>query len=189
MDTDQREKMHMRKLKIVFLFCILAFASAVSVSAQTVYMVCTWDTSSVFKGKDGREKFERRFYISNTVSMSKEEYLKADSKGDRLEGVCAEYLAATVEKAAIERGENLESGTLKVIRNIELSGENAGSKNPYKFGTKEDVEKQRDESIRELADVGRFIVSFNWDFTGKNEAADYAAEKKRVLPTPAAKKQ
>lgn len=166
----------------LILFLILAFAA--SVSAQTVYMVCTWDTSSIFKGKDGREKFERRFYVSNTVSISKEEFLKADSVGDRLEGVCAEYLTDTVEKAANERGERLENGTIKVLRNIELSGEDIGSKNMYNFATKEDVEKKRDDDIKEMQDANRFILNFNWDFTEKNEAADYAAEKKRVIPTP-----
>lgn len=168
---------------VLFVFLFLTGASVVS--AQAVYMVCTWDTSSIFKGKDGREKFERRVYVSNTVSISKEDFLKVDSEGDRLEGVCAEYLASTVEKAAIERGEQLEGGTLKVIRTIELSGENAGSKNPYRFGTKEDAEKKRDEDVKDLVDAGRFLMNFNWDITGKAEAADYATEKKRVLPTPA----
>lgn len=165
------------------LLLILIIAGVTSVNSQTVYMVCTWDTSSVFKGKDGRDRFERRFYVSNTVSMSKEDFLKADS-----EGVCADYLTNTVEKAAIERGENLEGGNLKVIRNIELSGEDIGSKNMYKFATKEEIEKKRDADIKEMQDANRFIMNFNWDITGKNEAADYAAEKKRVLPTPPAKK-
>jgi hypothetical protein len=171
------------------LFLFLFVIGATAVSAQTVYMVCTWDTSSIFKGKDGREKFERRFYVSNTVSMSKEDYLKADSEGDRLEGVCAGYLTNTVEKAAIERSERIENGTITVLRNIELSGEDAGSKNPYKFGTKEAVEKKRDENVKDSADFGRLIMNFNWDTTGKSETADYAAEKKRVLPTPAPAKK
>jgi hypothetical protein len=175
----------MKKQYSIVLFLIFIIAGAVSISAQTVYMVCTWDTSSIFKGKDGRDKFERRFYVSNTVSMSKEDFLKADSEGDRLEGVCAEYLTDTVEKAAIDRGERLENGTITVIRNIELSGENLGSPNPYKFGTKEDVEKKRDADVKEMLDAGRFVLNFNWDVGRKNEAADYAAEKKRVLPTPA----
>lgn len=178
------------KIKIsIFLFLILFAAEAAIVSAQTVYMVCAWDTSSIFKDKAGREKFERRFYVSNTVSISKEDFLKADSEGDRLEGVCAEYLTNTVEKAAIDRGEHLENGSISVIRTIELSGENLGSKNPYRFGTKEDVEKKRDESVKDLLDAGRFIMNFNWDVSGKAEAADYAAEKKRVLPTPAPAKK
>ena len=75
----------------MFMF-LLAAGVCVHVSAQTVYMVCTWDTSSIFKGRDGRDKFERRFYVSNTVSISKEDFLKADSEGGRLEGVCAGYL-------------------------------------------------------------------------------------------------
>ena len=94
-----------------------------------------------------------------------------------------------MEKAAIERGENLEGGTLKVIRNIELSGEDIGSKNMYRFGTREDVEKKRDADIKEMQDANRLIMNFNWDITGRNEAADHAAEKKRVLPTPAQAKK
>jgi hypothetical protein len=174
------------KTSILFvLLLIFIAAGAMTAKAQTVYMVCTWDTSSIFKGKDGRDKFERRFYVSNIVSISKEDFLKADSEGDRLEGVCAGYLTNTVEKAAIERGENLEGGNLKVIRSIELSGEDVGSRNMYKFATKEDVEKKRDADIKEMQDANRFIMNFNWDITGKNEAADHAAEKKRILPTPA----
>lgn len=121
--------------------------------------------------------------------MSKEDFLKADREGDRLEGVCAKYLTGTVEKAAIERGERVENGTITVIRNIELSGENLGSPNPYKFAPKEEVEKKRDEDIKDSAAADRFIMNFNWDVTGKNEAADYLAEKKRVLPTPAPPKK
>lgn len=156
-------------------------------SAQTVYLVCTWDTSSIFKGKDGREKFERRFYVSNTVSLSKEEVLKAESE-DLLTGFCGEYIVKTVEKAAIERGETLEGGTLKVRSSMSLSGEDIGSKNMYSFLTKEEIEKKRDADIKEMLDANRFIMNFNWDFSGKAEAADFAAEKKRVIPTPAPKK-
>jgi len=179
------------KTRILFLLLFICATTALTVSAQekTVYMVCTWDTSSIFKGKDGREKFERRFYVSNTVSMSPKDYLAKDSEGERLEGLCAAYLTNTVEKAAIDRGEQLENGTITVIRNIELSGEDAGSRNPYKFGTKEEVEKKRDEQIKDMADAGRFILNFNWDVTGKAEAADLATEKKRILPTPAQTKK
>jgi hypothetical protein len=76
-----------------------------------------------------------------------------------------------------------------VIRNIELSGEDVGSKNMYKFATKEDVEKKRDADIKEMREANRFIMNFNWDTTGKNEAADHAAEQKRSLPTPAPAKK
>lgn len=179
----------MKTLSLIILGLTFTTVGTIPVSAQTVYMVCTWDTSSIFKGKDGREKFERRFYVSNTVSMSPKDYLAKDSEGDRLEGVCAEYLTITVEKATIERGERLENGSITVIRNIELSGENLGSKNPYKFGTKEEVEKTRDEDIKDSADAGRLIMNFNWDVTGKAEAVDLAAEMKRVLPTPAQAKK
>jgi hypothetical protein len=174
----------MKTLNLILLVLIFTVAGA---SAQTVFLVCTWDTSSIFKGKDGREKFERRFYVSNTVSLSKEEVLKAESE-DLLTGFCSEYLVKTVEKAALERGETLEGGTLKVRSSMSLSGEDIGSKNMYSFLTKEEMEKKRDADIKEMLDANRFILNFNWDFTGKAEAADYAAEKKRVIPTPAPKK-
>jgi hypothetical protein len=151
-------------------------------------MVCTWDTSSIFKDKAGREKFERRFYVSNTVSMSKEDVLKAESE-DLLTGFCGEYLVKTVEKAALERDETLEGGSLKVRSSMSLSGEDIGSRNMYSFLTKEEIEKKRDADIKEMLDANRFIMDFNWDMTGKAEAADYAAEKKRVLPTPAPAKK
>lgn len=171
----------------IFLFLILV-GGTIGASAQTVYLICTWDTSSIFKGKDGREKFERRFYVSNTVSMSKEEVLKAESE-DLLTGYCAEYLTKTVEKAALERGESLEGGTLKVRSSMSLSGEDIGSKNMYSFLTKEEIEKKRDADIKEMLDANRFLMDFNWDMTGKAEAADYTAEKKRVLPTTAPAKK
>jgi hypothetical protein len=170
---------------------LLFIGGAINVSAQdkTVWLACTWDTSSIFKGKDGKEKFERRFYVSNLVSMTREEYLKIDSTGDRIEGLCGSYIDNTVMKAAAERGEKLEGGTLTVIRNIELSGEDAGgSKDVYTTHPKEDVQKKLAESVKEARNFDRFIMFFNWDPTGKNEAADYASEKKnRALPTPSQK--
>jgi hypothetical protein len=177
----------MKTLSLILAILIFAVAGAVDATAQTVYLVCTWDTSSIFKGKDGREKFERRFYVSNTVSMAKEDVLKAESD-DPLTGFCGEYLVKTVEKAALERGETLEGGTLKVRSSMSLSGENIGSKNMYTFLTKEEIEKKRDADIKEMLDANRFIMNFNWDMTGKAEAADYASEKKRVIPTPAPQK-
>ena len=181
------------KIKIlsgIFALALVIACQAVSVRAQdkTVWLACTWDTSSIFKGKDGREKFERRFYVSNLVSMTREEYLKIDSTGDRVEGLCGSYIDNTVMKAAHERSERIENGTLTILRNIELSGENIGSgKDMYSTAPKSEVEKKLAESIKEMKDAGRFIMNFNWDVTGKSEAADYANEKKRVLPTPAQK--
>ncbi len=151
---------------------------------QTVFLVCTWDTSSIFKDKAGKEKFERRFYVSNTVSMTADEFLRIDRDGDRIEGLCSDYIDKTVLSAAADRGERLDTGgQLKVIRNIELSGEDIGSKNMYKFATKEQVEKRRDDAIKEMKDAGRFIMNFNWDATGKNVEADLEKEKKRTVPT------
>src|ERR1700733_7532127 len=109
-----------RKILIAVLVLFISTGlTAVNVAAQdkTVWLACTWDTSSIFKGKDGREKFERRFYVSNLVSMTREQYLKIDSTGERLEGLCGGYLDATVMKAAQERNEKIENGTLTIIRN------------------------------------------------------------------------
>lgn len=179
-----------RLLVLLTLFLVgLCGLTRVQAQDQTVFVVCTWDTSSIFKGKDGREKFERRFYVSNTVSMSKEDFLQIDREGDRIEGLCGDYLEKTVIMAAADRGERVDtSGQLRVLRNIELSGENIGSgKNMYSFATKETIEKKRDAAIKEMLDANRFIMRFNWDVTGKTEAADLANERKRVVPTPAAK--
>jgi hypothetical protein len=70
-----------------------------------------------------------------------------------------------------------------VIRNIELSGENIGSPNPYNFAPKESVEKLRDDAIKEMKDANRVIYTFNWDPTGKSEKADAENEMKRTSPT------
>lgn len=172
------------RASLVFFIFLMASAGVKTATAQTVWMVCTFDTSAVWKAKDGREKFERRLYVSNLVSISKEAYLAADSTGDRLEGLCGSYLDNTLNKAATARGERLDtSGTLKIFRNIELSGEDIGSPNPYNFAPKDQVEKKRDEQIKELADAGRVIYTFNWDPTGANEAADLDNELKRTQPT------
>ena len=167
----------------IFLAIVFAVGS-VRINAQTVLVACTWDTSSIFKDKAGKEKFERRFYVSPIVSMSANDFLKIDSDGSRIEGLCGDYLDKTVIKAATERGERLDpGGSLRVRRNIELSGEDIGSKNMYKFATKEDIQKLIDADIKEMVDADRFIMKFNWDVTGKAEADDYGSEKKRTIPT------
>jgi hypothetical protein len=96
----------------VLLFCcagILVSMTMVDAKAQTVWLACHFDTSSVWKDKDGREKFERRFYVSGLVSISKDDYLRIDSSGDRIEGLCGDYLDKTVVKATAARGERLDS--------------------------------------------------------------------------------
>src|ERR1700755_1465454 len=101
--------MKIKTLLSIFALALVSACQAVSVAAQdkTVWLACTWDTSSIFKGKDGRDKFERRFYVSNLVSMTREEYLKIDSTGDRVEGLCGGYIDNTVMKAAHERSEQV----------------------------------------------------------------------------------
>ncbi|MBV9240384.1 MAG: hypothetical protein JO314_00100 [Acidobacteria bacterium] len=164
---------------------LAALIFAVSAGAQTVYVACTWDTSSIYHDKAGREKFERRFYVSPIVSMTTDQFLKADSHGDRVAGLCGEYLEKTVAKAAEERQEQLDSGgQLRVRQSIELSGEDLGSAHMYSYATKESIQKQIDDDTKEMIDAGRLIMKFNWDLTGKTEADDLAFERKRTLPTP-----
>lgn len=154
------------------------------VPAQTVFLICTWDTSSIYEDRTGKEKFERRFYVSPTVSMTKDEFLHIDSEGERIEGLCSQYLENTVILAASDRGERVDtSGHLTVIRNIELSGENLGSKNMYSLATREAVEKKRDDAVKEMTGANRIVMTFNWDLSGKAEADDLAREKKRTLPS------
>ncbi len=166
---------------------ILAFVvggGAVAARAQTVFLVCTWDTSSIFKGKDGREMFERRFYVSPVVEMNKDEFFGIDRDGDRIEGLCSTYLEKTVISAAADRGERLDTGgTLKVLRNVELSGENLDSTNTYQFSTKEQIEKRKEDAIKEMRSADRVVLSFNWDVTGEKESGDLENEKKRTVPT------
>lgn len=163
---------------------ILTFASICATSAaaqQAVLLSCTYDTSSVYKAKDGSEKFERRFYYTDIVTYSRAEYLRIDSTGDRIEGACGAYFEKTVLKAAADRGEKIsDSGTLRVIRNIDMTGNNIGQGDFYKFAPREEVIKKRDEAIKEMKDANRAIIQFNWDPTGAAEAADYAKEAKRI---------
>jgi len=179
-----KKKHRYTQLALMF-FCtvfLIMSAGAKKTAAQTVWLVCAFDTSSIYKQADGKEKFERRFYVTGLVSMTKEQFLAVDSEGGRIEGLCADYLDRTVYKAAVERDERIDtSGTLKVIRNIELSGEDIGSKNPYSFATKEQIEKKRAESIKDAQDANRVIFDFNWDPTYKNESADLEKETKRML--------
>jgi hypothetical protein len=73
-------------------------------------------------------------------------------------------------------------GSLTIIRNIELSGEDLGSPNPYKYATKESIDQKRDESMKDGRDAGRVIYFFNWDPTGGKLAEDKANEGKRTGP-------
>lgn len=182
-----KKKMKNAILAGVFLTAILALGSA-RINAQTVFVACTWDTSSIYKDKAGREKFERRFYVSPIVTMTTEDFVKVDRTGNRIEGLCGDYLEKTVAKAAADRNERLDpGGSLRVRRSIEDSGEDVGSSHRYNYATREAIQKLIDDDIKEMIDAGRFIMHFNWDVTGKAEAADLKTEQKRTLPTPPAK--
>ncbi len=178
-------KLLSKKLGIAgFVLAAVFVFGSVRINAQTVFVACTWDTSSIFKDKAGKQKFERRLYVSPVMSMTKEAFLSVDREGDRIEGLCGDYLGKTVMKAATDRVERLDpGGTLRVRRSIELSGEDVGSSHMYKFATKEDIQKLIDADIKEMIDAGRFIMYFNWDTTGKDEAKDLTTEQKRTLPT------
>lgn len=149
-----------------------------SVTAQTVWVACSFDTSAFVPQKGRPDKFERRFYVSELVSMSKSDFLAKDENGDRIEGNCGDYFEKTVFKAAEGRGERIDtSGSLKVYRNIGLSGENAGgSRDVYSYAPKETIEKLRADAIKEAQGAERVIYNFNWDTTGKNEVADLQRE-------------
>ena len=160
---------------ICALFFVLS-AGAARAAAQTVYMVCTWDTSSVYKQKDGKEKFERRFYVTDLIETTRDVYVEVKKVVPRVEDACADYLERTVAKAAEERGEKLESGTLKVLTNVDTTADGMS----YKFGPKADVEKQRADMTKEAQSFGRQILPFNWDLTYNSEGSDLAKERQRV---------
>jgi hypothetical protein len=151
--------------------------AATQIHAQTVWVVCTWDTSSIFHQRDGKEKFERRFYVTDLIQTTTNGYVALTNRVPGLESPCGAYLEKTVMKAAQERGEGIEPGTLKVIKNIEDSGEDIGSRNRWSYAPKEAVEQKRAEMIKEMQGAGRVIVPFNWDLTGQNEAADLDKER------------
>jgi len=160
-------------------FCAAFFVvclNAMKVRSQTVYMVCTWDTSSVYKQKDGKQKFERRFYVTDLIQTTKDVYLAVRKIVPRIEDACGDYIQRTVYKAATTRGEQLESGTLKVLRSIDTEDDGV----TFKFASKAEIEKQRADIIKESQGAGRTILSFNWDLTYDNEAADLAREQKRI---------
>ncbi len=168
----------------IFLAAVFAVGSA-RINAQTVYVACTWDTSSIYKDKAGKEKFERRFYVSPIISMSSKDYLEIDRTGNRIGGNCSDYIEKTVFKAATDRGERLDpGGQMRVRGGMELSGEDVGSAHMYNYATKESIQKLIDADVREMIDAGRFIMYFNWDSTGRSEADDLKTEQKRTLPTP-----
>src|ERR1043166_140810 len=158
---------------------VVLLTCATATTAQTVWIACTWDTSSVYKQKDGKEKFERRFYVTEMISTTTNVYVQLTNGVPGLESPCGAYLEKTVLKAAEERGEGLESGTLKVLKNIEDSGEDVGSRNRWSYAPKEKIEQKRAEMIKEMQDAGRVILPFNWDLSGRNEAADLAKERQR----------
>jgi hypothetical protein len=163
--------------KILVFGFLLVSAGAFNVSAQTVWAVCRFDTSSIIPQKGEQDKFERRFYVSQLVSLSKSEFLKMDGVPERIEGNCGAYFEKTVYKAATDRGERIDtSGSLKVIRNIEHTDDGVG----YKFSTKEEVQKLIDAEMKEAVDFGRVVYYFNWDVSGKSEADDLKKENNRT---------
>jgi len=175
---------------VLFLTCL----GASQTKAQAVWVVCTWDTSSVYKQRDGKERFERRFYVTDLIQTTTDVYVALTNHVPGLEQPCGAYLEKTVLKAAEERGEGIESGTLKVLKNIEDSGEDVGSRKRWSYTPKETIEQKRAEMIKELKDAGRVVMAINWDLSGRNEAADLAKERQRgpanladkpvVQPTP-----
>jgi hypothetical protein len=162
------------------LLIVTMSAHVCQAQAQTVWTACTWDTSSIYKQKDGKEKFERRFYVTDLIATTTQAYVALTSGVPGLESGCGKYLEQTVLKAAEERGERIEPGTLKVLKNIEDSGEDVGSRNRWTYAPKETIEKKRAEMIKDLQEGGRVIMSFNWDLSDRNEAADLAKERQRV---------
>jgi hypothetical protein len=165
---------------ITFAAVLLTCVAATVSRAQSVWVVCTWDTSSVYKQRDGKEKFERRFYVTDLIETNTNTYVALTNHMPGLEQPCGAYLEKTVLKAAEERDEGLESGTLKVIKNIEDSGEDVGSRNRWSYAPKEKIEQKRAEMIKEMQDAGRVISPFNWDLSGRNEATDLAKERQRI---------
>src|SRR5260221_5577925 len=90
-----------RKTLSMFFFAgVVIFTGMANVRAQTVWLVCTWDTSSIWKDQSGRQRFERRSYVSPLGSMSKESFLRVDRTRTRIEGLCSDYLDKTVVKSA-----------------------------------------------------------------------------------------
>lgn len=168
-----------KRAALVALGAVVFLTCATTTMAQTVWVACTWDTSSVYKQKDGKEKFERRFYVSEMISTTTNVYVQLTNGVPGLESPCGAYLEKTVLKAAEERGERLESGTLKVLKNIKDSGEDVGSSNRWSYAPKEKIEQKRAEMIKEMQDAGRVILPFNWDLSGRSEAADLAKERQR----------
>jgi len=168
-----------RALLLTLAVVILTSLSATQSKAQTVWVVCTWDTSSVYNQKDGKEKFERRFYVTEMIQTTTKVYVQLTKGVPGLESACGAYLEKTVLKAAQERGEGLESGTPKVLKNIEDSGKPVGSRKRWTYTPKAKIEQKRAEMIKEAKDAGRIIMTFNWDLSGRNEAADLAKERRR----------
>jgi hypothetical protein len=166
-----------RTLVVILLVFLDASANMLNVSAQTVWAVCRFDTSSISPQKENQDKFERRFYVSQLVSMSKSDFLKIDGTPEHLEGNCGDYFEKTVYKAATEKSERIDtSGSLKVIRNIEHTDDGI----EYKFATKEEVQKLIDAEIKEAVEFGRVVFYFNWDISGKSEADDLKKESNRT---------
>src|SRR3954466_9507987 len=103
-------KTHSLKRSILMVFGVLVFLtsfSATRVTAQAVWVVCTWDTSSVYNQRDGKEKFERRFYVTDLIETTTNVYVAMTNHVPGLEKPCGDYLEKTVLKAAQDRGEGL----------------------------------------------------------------------------------
>ena len=80
---------------------VLLCGAAPKAIAQTVWTTCTWDTSSIYKQKDGKEKFERRFYATDLIATTKEVYVALTKGVPGLEDVCGDYIQRNMSAAAL----------------------------------------------------------------------------------------
>ncbi len=92
---------------VVFLTCL----SATQTKAQAVWVVCTWDTSSIYKQKDGKEKFERRGDTIKGNGYPQYDFLVISNGPNKGEGTSFPFCAATCsgERARVTAREMIKN--------------------------------------------------------------------------------
>jgi hypothetical protein len=145
------------------------------------------DAGVTIHQKSGGDRYERRFYVTPILEVSRADYEKyrLDSINEMGYGWnnLTEYFNDTVDKAAQSRGEEISaSGSdVRIRSNVEM-GNNVGE--DYIIKPRAELEKQREEDIKDARSGDRKIIPFNWDVTGKNKEKDLERETKGIPFSP-----
>lgn len=132
--------------------------------------------------KKGSKEFSRT-YVSEISSVSRADFIAFYNTDERfIKPKIWEYFAATVVKAAKERGEEIEEpydSNIIYKFSVELSGKHMSAGEDYLFNPKSYLETPRQREVNFAKESGTPVFYFNWDTGGKNIATNLVKESRR----------